>query len=269
MKYSFTFAICLMLLWCTPVFSQDSASSDGAAGSAQTKIYLIGNSLTWDTVPSILGGVVHWHVDCGKSLKFIFEHPEKPCVASSKLWPTALKSEKYDLISVQPHYGTTVEEDLAVISKWIELQPQATFIIHTGWAKSASLVDEFADDDSEGKLTHGPAYFDELLAQLREKHPRTKFRTTHAMRLLVELKKEIDAGNTPLISIEEIYRDAIHMTTTSGRYMMHNAMRETFGQPRSSQSFSGIPEKVQVMLDHLLDQRRTWDSAVPASIEVQ
>lgn len=269
MKYSFTFAICYMLILCTRVFSQDSESNDSATEAAQIKIYLIGNSLTWDTVPSQLGATVHWHVDCGKSLKYIFEHPEKPCVSSSRLWPTVLKSEKYDLISVQPHYGTTVEEDLVVISKWIKMQPQATFIIHTGWARSASLVDEYENGESQEKLTHSSAYFDELLSQLRAKHPQTEFRTTHAMRLLIELKKEIDAGNTALTSIEEIYRDAIHMTTTSGRYMMHNAVRETLGQPRATQSFPGVPEALRVVLNRLLDERNTWNSAVPTSKEIQ
>jgi len=30
--------------------------------------YLIGNSLTWDTVPPLLSGDVQWHVDCGVNL---------------------------------------------------------------------------------------------------------------------------------------------------------------------------------------------------------
>ncbi len=253
-----------MLFLSPGVFGQETPVDGNATEEAGAKIYLIGNSLTWDTVPSKLDATVHWHVDCGKSLKYIFEHPRRPCVASSIVWPIPLRAKKYDLISVQPHYGTTVEEDLAVISVWIKFQPQAVFIIHTGWARSASLVDEYENGDPHGKLTHSAAYFDELLSQLRKKHPQTEFRSTHAMRLLIELKKEIDAGNTQFNSIEEIYRDAIHMTTTSGRYMMHNAMRETLGQPRSTQGFPDVPKKLQVILDRLLDERNTWDSAVPA-----
>ena len=44
-------------------------------GSGGPSYYLIGNSLTWDTVPSKLDGDVQWHVDCGKSLPFIYENP--------------------------------------------------------------------------------------------------------------------------------------------------------------------------------------------------
>ena len=33
------------------------------------RCYLIGNSLTWDTVPQRLDGDVQWHVDCGVPLQ--------------------------------------------------------------------------------------------------------------------------------------------------------------------------------------------------------
>ena len=54
-------------------------------GSGGLSYFLIGNSLTWDTVPSKLDGDVQWHVDCGKSLPFIYENPQKPCVKTSTL----------------------------------------------------------------------------------------------------------------------------------------------------------------------------------------
>jgi hypothetical protein len=40
--------------------------------------FLIGNSLSWETVPSKLGWDTQWHVDCGKSLPLIFENSRKP-----------------------------------------------------------------------------------------------------------------------------------------------------------------------------------------------
>ena len=60
--------------------------------------FTMGNSLTQDTVPSKLDGDVQWHVDCGKSLPYLFENPGKPCVASSTLWPEAFQSKQYDLM---------------------------------------------------------------------------------------------------------------------------------------------------------------------------
>lgn len=231
------------------------------------KIFLIGNSLTWDTVPSRFEQNVQWHVDCGKSLKEIYEHPENPCVGSSTLWPEALKTKQYDLISVQPHYGTTVKEDLAVISQWIALQPHAVFIIHTGWARQATLLEEYWEGKAPETLTHSPAYFESLLTNLREQHPNTEFRTTHAMRLLIELDAGIQQKMVPLKNITEVYRDAIHMNVQTGRYLMHNALRETLGQERTEEGFEQIPADLRAAFNRLLDQRRAWPGAVPQQKE--
>lgn len=234
-----------------------------AAADEGPKIYLIGNSLTWDTIPSRLEGDVQWHVDCGKSLKFIYENPDEPCVKTSTLWPAALKERKYDIISVQPHYGTTLAEDVETISKWVALQPQATFIIHTGWARSATLLDEYADEVTGETLQHSPAYFDRLIETLQRQHPGAEFRTTHCMRLLVELAQSIDSRQTPFSNIESVYRDAIHMTLSGGRYLMHNAMRETLGQPRVTDGFEELTAQQRSILDELLDRRRTWERSIP------
>ena len=43
-------------------------SCSGLHADELNSVFLIGNSLTWDTVPSQLGPEVKWHVDCGKSL---------------------------------------------------------------------------------------------------------------------------------------------------------------------------------------------------------
>jgi hypothetical protein len=114
-----------VLLLCIATFCVLSQVTSLPADDKAKSYYLIGNSLTWDTVPSLLDGDVQWHVDCGKSLPYIYAHPEMPCVKNSTLWPQALKEKQYDLISVQPHYGSTLAEDADTISKWVEMQPKA------------------------------------------------------------------------------------------------------------------------------------------------
>ncbi|MFM7845344.1 MAG: hypothetical protein ACKPEY_14085, partial [Planctomycetota bacterium] len=106
--------------------------------------YLIGNSLTWDTVPMRLAGDVQWHVDCGVSLPHIYAHPEKPCVKESSIWTQALRDKQYEFLSVQPHYGSTLAEDVETISNWMKLQPKAVFVIHSGWAFHAQRASEFS-----------------------------------------------------------------------------------------------------------------------------
>ncbi len=220
----------------------------------QKRIFLIGNSLTWDTIPSRLDEGVEWHVDCGKSLKYIQENSEQPCVNSSRLWPLAFRSTQYDLISFQPHYGTTLEEDFAVISYWLELQPKATIILHTGWARHAELKAEFADKDPAGTLTHSQAYFEALLKQLRDAYPDREFRSTQAMNALQQIQQDIETGKAPLENIEQMYRDSIHMTIGPGRYLMHNMMRKAMGQKSISDGFPEFDAELKTYLDGVMQQ---------------
>ncbi|MEM9016092.1 MAG: hypothetical protein AAGC68_03700, partial [Verrucomicrobiota bacterium] len=219
-----------------------------------TSYFLIGNSLTWDTVPSKLDGDVQWHVDCGKSLPFMYENPQKPCVKTSTLWPEALESKQYDFLSLQIHYGSTLDQDLAVVASLIDLQPDAVVVIHTGWARSESRIEEYKKKTAEGRMQHSPAYFQVLLERLRQFYPDREFRLTHAQDLLHLVGEDVAAGDAPFERIEEIYRDAIHMNTVTGRYLMHNAMRAALGQPRSAAGFPKLPAETREYLDTVLDR---------------
>ena len=217
------------------------------------KNYLIGNSLTWDTIPEFLSGDTQWHVDCGKPLPYIFANPEKPCVKSSTIWTKALQVNQYDQISIQPHYGSNLKSDLEIISQWIELQPGAEIIIHTGWAFHAERQEEFTNPVlCEDIMQHSPVYFDELLKRLRKKYPDRKIRRTLAMDLLQLAHDDILNEKSPLKSVSELYRDKIHMTHEGGRYLMHNAMRHALGQPLSSEGFSKTSPQLKAYLDTLL-----------------
>lgn len=224
-----------------------------AAAEETRSFYLIGNSLTQDTVPSGLDGDVQWHVDCGKSLPFIYENPGKPCVKNSTIWPEALKTKSYDLISVQVHYGSTVEEDVAVLSEFVRMQPKAILVIHSGWAKAASRAEEYAAISAGGKMQHSPAYLDAVIAKLRELHPDRVFRQTRAQDLLARIAADIQAKKAPFSRIEDLYRDDIHLNVVTGRYLMHNAMRHALGQTRSMAGFETIPSPVKTYLDGVLD----------------
>ncbi len=204
--------------------------------------FLIGNSLTWDTVPSRLDGDVQWHVDCGKSLPWMFQNPEEPCVKTSTLWPTALAEKPFDWLSIQVHYGSTLAEDAATISELIALQPAAKVIVHTGWARFAERKEEWAIEDrsAEAPMKHHLAYFDALLELLKAAHPERSFARTQAMDLLQQVEEDIAAGKAPVADVSELYRDKVHMNVVTGRYLMHNAMRHALGQPRSVVGFERL-----------------------------
>jgi hypothetical protein len=216
------------------------------------RFYLIGNSLTWDTVPGQLDGDVQWHVDCGVPLRYIFAKPDKPCVKNSTLWPTALRDKQYDIVSVQPHYGATLAQDVETISAWMKLQPKAVFVIHSGWAFHAKQADEFASFTSPDQMVHSPGYIRALIGELRRLHPGREFRQTFAQNLLAQIAEDIAAKRAPLENLQSLYRDAIHLTLDHGRYLSHNSMRRAMGQPRSAKGFPKQDPELKRYLDGVL-----------------
>ena len=241
----------------TPVCGQTAALAK--APTTKQKIFLIGNSLTWDTVPALLSGDVAWHVDCGKSLQFIYDHPSKPCVPTSKLWPDALRNVQYDFLCVQPHFGTTLNQDVEVIDKWLELQPRAVLVLHTGWARHAEVEKEFhVPPGSIGVATnmvHAPEYYQALERALIARHPKLEVRSTKVMQAIDSIGHDIERKSAPLGSLAELYRDEIHLTVQGGRYLAHNMLRRALGQPLSSQGFQLEPD-LQNYLDQKINQIR-------------
>ena len=225
-----------------------------AQDAAQSRYYLIGNSLTWDTVPPLLSGDTQWHVDCGVSLQVIHTKTEKPCIQNSTVWTTALKEKQYDVVSVQPHYGTTLAQDVAVISEWMTLQPKAVFVIHSGWAYQAQRASEFASYAVPEQMTHNPGYIRALIAELRKLHPGRELRQTLAQNLLAVIADDIAANRAPLKDVAELYRDAIHVTHDAGKYLMHNAMRRALGQAPSAVGFEKVAPEMKTYLDSVLAQ---------------
>lgn len=251
---------------CVAVLFIAAAAAGPVAAEAPPRIYLIGNSLTWDTVPEALAGPglpadnVRWHVDCGVSLPHIQAHPGKPCIASSTHWPEALANQRFDLVSVQVHYGSKLPEDADTIAFFMERQPGATFIVHSGWAFQEARVREFEHAREPEEMVHATGYMRALLAELRRRHPGRELRQTFAHNLLATVADDVTAGRAAVGSVEDLYRDEIHLTLDHGRYLMHNAMRRALGLPRSAAGFPVLDQRVKEYLDGVLD----WLDTTPA-----
>jgi hypothetical protein len=242
-----TLSLCLIAI--VAAMCADESRSDQPV---KKSFFVIGNSLTWDTVPGLLSGDVQWHVDCGKSLPFLRANPDKPCVKSSTLWPAAFKQKQYDVVSVQPHYGSTLIQDVETISAWMKTQPKAVFVIHSGWAHHAAREEEFANPDPTEKMQHSPAYYRALVAELRRLHPGRTLRQTRAINLLAQIAEDIAAKKAPFDDITDLHRDVIHMKHESGKYLMHNAMRHALGQPMSAVGFKEMDANVRRYLNGVL-----------------
>ena len=228
-----------------------------ACGPSEPRIFLVGNSLTWDTVPSKLDGPVQWHIACGKSLPWILANPDTSCVDDATLWPDALSETRYDVLVVQPHYGSTLDEDVDAISVWMAMQPDAEVVVHTGWARANAIAAEYGSGAASGGMTHGPAWIGALVAELRKRHPDRDIRQTRAMDLIAAASTDAAQGRAPFDSVAVLYRDVNHMSFGSGRYLMHNAMRKALGMDSTSAGFRLPP-----------DQKRYLDSLLASSVGV-
>ncbi|HBE69804.1 MAG TPA: hypothetical protein DDW52_16790 [Planctomycetaceae bacterium] len=221
--------------------ADDTPEANAPVADQQSEsIYLIGNSLTWDTLPGLLDGQVMWHVDCGKNLRFIHEHPEQPCVKTSTPWPEALRNKQFDVLCVQPHFGTHLEEDAKIISDWVALQKEPVrLVIHTGWNRHAHFREHYkhTPEAESCPMIHAPTYFERLQQRLREKHPKLKITSTRAIEVLNTICHDIEQKAAPISDLKELYRDEIHVTTQGGRYLMHNLMRVAIGQEVSDRGF--------------------------------
>ena len=246
----------LVLLIDTPATSAPDATAAPAPSVAQTDapqtpatVYLIGNSLTNDTRPDRLATRPDFHIDCGKSLPYIEAHPEMPCKRDSRLWPEALAAAEYEQLVMQSHYGATLEEEVATISRWMAMQPAAEIIIHTGWAKHEPFAEERGQTNTSGPMRHSSAWYAALLNRLRATHPDRTITRTRCADALWKIADEIAAGDAPFEQLDAIYRDAIHMELGPGRYLMHNLMRLALGQDPVTEWAEPIEPPVKTYLD--------------------
>lgn len=205
--------------------------------TANADIFLVGNSLTWDSRPMLLDEPSDFHIRSGRNLKHIYENPFDLSPTEAVSWQDALTTNEYDVIVIQPHFGTTLEEDVEVISAFMDLQPDAEIVIHTGWARHEDFVAAYETTDHGGMMTHSPSYFDDLQASLQSEYAdRTISRTRH-IDVLYEISQDIDAGVAPFQNFSELFRDTIHATIFEGRYLAHNLLRDALGMPLSRVGF--------------------------------
>ena len=195
-------------------------------------ILTIGNSLTFDTVPSSLDGDVDISIFCGQNLKYINENPSAFCVPHSVLWTEVLANKSYDYVTVQPFLGTTLVEDTTIISNWMDMQPTAKFVIHTGWQRSANHAQLYQSPTDGENMSVSPVYFDRLIANLVELHPGQTVTRTFATDILNDISADIDNNIGPYNSLSDLYRDELHMSYEEGRFLMNNVMRIALDQPR-------------------------------------
>lgn len=215
---------------------------------ASPTVYTIGNSLTWDTIPSWYA--TDHHIYCGQNLSYIYANPAGECVSSTR-WTSAFTDNEYDFVTVQPYNGTTLSQDVEIISTWMDLEPGAVFVVHSGWAQS-SVHSTAYNAGFSNNMVHSPEYFEALINELSRLHPGREIRFNPAIEVLELINQDAKNGIGPFTALADVYRDAHHMTAGSagaGRYLMHNLMRQTLGLATNTNGFESVPATTMSYLD--------------------
>ena len=223
------------VLFTTIVAVKIAIASSIFAPANAISTYTIGNSLTWDAKPSNLDGDVGYHIGCSTNLQQIYDNPSTSACrtpTSFGTWDVALWNNQFDYVTVQPHYGTTLEQDLAIINEWMQMQPSATFVIHTGWTDQEAFEATYHDTNSSNLILKSAAYYSNLTDRLVQDNPNREIVSTQAFDVLDSISHDIENGNSPFSSFDRLFRDIIHMSDT-GSYLVHNLMRQALGQPLS------------------------------------
>ncbi len=166
-----------------------------AAGTGRGDlIYTLGNSLTQDTLPHYLDGEVYKGIYCGQNLQQIFNDPNNFCTMDSTAWDVAFANHQFDWVTVQPYVGTSMLQDASLIEGWMNMQPGAQFVIHTGWYYAASFETTYHGVFGDGMMHHNPAYFNALIAEVEAQTGRT-VNSDHAIDVLETIYHDIEDGN--------------------------------------------------------------------------
>lgn len=211
-------------------------------------VYCIGNSLTADASPRHLDDIYGWHADCGVGLPYIYANPNNPCVTNSIIWPTALSTQTFSHVTVQPA-GDTVANNVFAISQWMQMQPSAQFVYHLRWPV-LSQFDTMAQTEMQ--------FAADIIAGLATLHPSRPVTRDKTIEAMLYIQSDIVAGNSPLSSIGELYRDDVHLNAI-GIYLMHNLLRDALGQPL----YTSIP---LLPLPEVTSGMRTYLNGVIAAV---
>ena len=205
-------------------------------------VFLIGNSLTADTLPAQLDGNNGWHIQCGASLEEIYAFTEVPCVPTSTLWSDAFASQAWNTIVVQPYPASTIESNVGIITEWMDMQPAASFVIHEGWARR-DLIESTYHRSSTPTMIHSSQWFTDLASAIEVARPGRLAGTTGTSSIMDAILHDTESGSSPYTSTDELYRDLRHMSYGDGRFMAHNAMRRAVGQQYVIEGFNVSPDR--------------------------
>lgn len=223
----------------------------------RTRIYSIGNSHTWDFAPSsdfrdlaAAQGIEienDWHIYCGHNIADILANPETICVPSRfGHFMSALNSQQWDIITLQPFTGGTGQSEANAIKQMIELIEASStklpqiYIYYTWPWNGERTLSSFdyaqawqATFNPEGRLNSLNANFIFYLKTELENDGYPISGYIPVGKVLEDFHHAAKAGQiTGFSGAGELYRDDLHMNNV-GRFVAGTSVFATlFGAER-------------------------------------
>lgn len=220
-----------------------SGSVLAMTGRATTQtLYMIGNSLTWDSRPRALGQLadtiggeleVGYHILTASTLPTISENPDTTSeqVPASSYGPLseALPTYAWDAVSMQmhPRKGATLATETSAIETivgYAQANPDnadTLFYLFQPWPATWQwgewLEPVSTAPDAQATARHDYAYL--LLDRVRGEMPSNDFLLIPTGDVFFELDQRMQAGQVPgFSSITQLYRNSVHLNAT-GQYV--------------------------------------------------
>ncbi|MGF1451027.1 MAG: hypothetical protein ACFB21_03005 [Opitutales bacterium] len=223
----------------------------GAVAADPLSIYMIGNSHTADSevrrgLPDLLAQAgfsptLAHHIRCGWSLHEIATDPSNTCIDPVPEFgdlTQALVNHDWDVITIQPHDGGTIAEELAGLEAVLNFLPadaQPRVFLYVNWpmvdwpeervGKHRASVPFETQWNAPLSATSDPTlqsyrFFFWFYQQMRAADiPASEISYIPIGCVLAELYQRIDAGAFPGLSDPDIlYRDGLHMSAL-GKYV--------------------------------------------------
>jgi len=223
----------------------------GGAYAEPLRSFHIGNSLTWDTRPTLFEGLsaangidheVGFHIRSSYSLPQLWADPE-PNVNGSERFADALPGQRWDVLTLQPHTVSTLGDDRQVIQDMVDLARQnpangnLRVVLLSPWANregrngEKTMSDLWQEPLTEGVSDDQPmrrsrAYYDALLREVRNDLAVKGINEVHLAptgAVFFEVAQRLANGDLQDSSITEVgdlFRDRIHASgDLGGRYL--------------------------------------------------
>jgi hypothetical protein len=213
-----------------------------ASAMAVTTSYHIGNSLTYDSQPLALEQLaasrgtdhrVGYHIHANWSMQDILANPEETSFDPSEFgtFTGAFANYHWDAITLQPHrsYPTTqMRQDVESILTFIDIARSnpanagTNFYIYQAWPEAGNYQLNWLAPSPDGPntvMTRTREYYNHLIERVRAETDANVFMVPVGD-VLYEIDVRIRNKTIPgFFSVNEFYRDGIHLSSEIGRYV--------------------------------------------------